>query len=130
MQSSVVNRRGLASLCALVVLLVMALASAQASATRTLYCNQLVAPMTSCPATYSGVSNQNIAQYTGSGTVSVCERVNEYNGFEVSRRCANNYVDSALDLCPYTAINMTLRAGNNSAWDHTILGYNVVGGVC
>jgi hypothetical protein len=130
MQSSVVNRRGLTSSCVLLAVIVMALTSAQAGATRTQYCNQLVAPMTSCPATYSGVSNQNIAEYAGAGTVSVCERVNEYNGTQISRRCANNYVDSALDLCPYTAINMTLRAGNNSIWDHTILGYNVVGGVC
>lgn len=86
--------------------------------------------MTACPAFYSGVTNQNIAQYSGAGTVSVCERANEYLGAQISRRCANNYVDSAQDICPYTAINMHLYAGNNSIWDHTIWGFSKVGGVC
>ncbi|MGN6187339.1 MAG: hypothetical protein ACTHOE_00440 [Conexibacter sp.] len=117
-------------LCALAAMAVLALGSTAASATTTQYCNQLVAPMTACPATFSGVANRNVAQYPGSGTVSVCERVNEYNGLQISRRCANNYVDSALDLCPYTAIDMTLYAGNNSSFSHTIWGFNVVGGVC
>lgn len=130
MQRIVMRRRAAVSLCGLVALCALALGSGSAGATTTQYCNQLVAPMTACPATFSGVANQNVAEYPGSGTVSVCERVNEYNGSQISRRCADNYVDSGLDLCPYTAIDMTLYAGNNSSYTHTIWGFNVVGGVC
>jgi hypothetical protein len=125
-------RRGVcAAACAFVAASAMLLGGAGvAGATTTQYCNQVVAPMTACPAVYSGTTNQNIAQYPGSGTVSVCERATEYNGLTVSRRCANNYVDSAQDICPYTSIPMNLYAGNNSSWDHTIWGFSKIGGVC
>ena len=88
------------------------------------YCGFLVNAKTRCPEYVIGVAYHNEAQYRGSGSVSVCERVDS-GSTTISRRCATTYVSDGSTLEPYhnNGILMFIAAGNNDDNRHTIYGF-------
>lgn len=119
-------RRGLlAALAALLVVCCLAAASSTALAGG--YCNIGVAPMSQC-AQSSGVAQwkNNHAIYTGSGTVSVCQKevaAAPYAGYQLSRTCGNSTASGyASDGWSGLGYNEDNVVGNNSAYAHTIAG--------
>ncbi len=97
------------------------------------YCDHGVSAYSECSDTPgAALWDQNVADYLGSGTVSVCERGDLASGGEFSRRCANGSVDSQGDFGYYynQGIQTIPHVGNNSAYYHTIdgLGVYVTGG--
>lgn len=86
------------------------------------YCGYLVPPKSQCDdRRYSLPLQGNRATYPGSGSVSVCERVERTTGGElISRRCAYGTVASGSDL-PNGPSN-TAIVGNNDDSRHTVNG--------
>ncbi|MDW5592978.1 hypothetical protein VSS74_01425 [Conexibacter stalactiti] len=108
------------------LLVVGCLAAASGTASAGYYCNIAVAPMSQC-ASSSGVGRftNNIAQYIGAGTVSVCQKETAVPPYahQLSRTCGNNiavgyHSDGWSGLGHYEE-NFV---GNNSGYTHTILG--------
>lgn len=65
----------------------------------------------------------NVAQYPGTGTVSVCQRVISLEGGNtLSRRCRNNTAGSETDLNAYPRAHKYATVGNDSNYRHTIDG--------
>ena len=63
------------------------------------------------------------ADYNGAGTVSVCEQVQDEDGFQLmSSKCANNHVISGDLTIAYFGWDKRVRIKNNSQWTHTIWG--------
>lgn len=81
--------------------------------------------MTACASSLIGHYRMNLAQYTGAGTVSVCERADSSTYGNLSRVCKNNSAQSDADLFTAWDYNwwVTLKVGNNSANNHTIHGH-------
>jgi hypothetical protein len=119
-------RRRRASL-AVAAALGTSLASASAASANTNYCGILTPPHTACSSSITGHYYINTATYTGAGTVGVCEKATWWNGSTyvlVTRRCANNHVQSDSDLFDLWNSNdwVNLYVGNDSANNHTING--------
>lgn len=121
-------RRLLAAIAAVLVvgLTTAALGAAPASAARFDYCNKPVPAYTACDVvadSNSAYFYDNQAQYTGAGTVGVCQKVYLYaTGAQISRRCRDTLVGTYGDLSGYTG-RMFAYVGNDSAWTHTINGH-------
>ena len=95
-----------------------ALYASEADAAVTPYCGVLVAPMDQCSQTVVFQNaQQNVAQYSGSGTVSVCQKLT-IGGSNRSRTCGNNWADSGINSWGESRC----WVGNNSANNHTIHG--------
>jgi len=96
------------------------------------YCNQRVAPHTSCPAVgiYDFLqANVNDAYYPGDPGIQVCERVTNWaDSITVSRRCRNRVANSMYEFVNWvqceggSSSNIHFRAGNDSDGTHTIYG--------
>lgn len=86
------------------------------------YCGTLVPAFSQCTDTRNGLALQgNRATYPGSGSVSVCERVERgSDGALLSRRCAITTVASDGDL-PNGPSNNAI-VGNNDNGQHTVNG--------
>lgn len=99
-------------------LLAAGLYAATASAEVRVYCQKLVPALTPCDETvvYQHVQ-QNVAQYTGAGTVSVCQKLT-VGGVNRNRTCGNNYTSSGIANWG----NLRAHVGNDSVWAHTING--------
>ena len=88
------------------------------------YCGYLVPANTACPEAKNSGGNsfyENIAAYTGTGTVSVCQKV-QTNAGQISRRCRNRSAETLGDLGPYAGVQMIAYVGNDSPYAHTING--------
>lgn len=117
--SSRLGRIGLAFVASLALsFLAMAIGGGTASAAVTAYCQRLVPPLSPCGVTvvYQHMQ-QNVAQYTGAGTVSVCQKLT-VGGVNRNRTCGNNYTSSPLANWG----NLRAHVGNDSIWAHTING--------
>lgn len=104
----------------------------EARAASNVYCNgKLTAPYSQCYISAVGTFYFNEALYYGGGTVNVCQRVEDYPKETLySRRCANNFADSANDITSALCNSndyITLIAGNNSGNNHTISGRGTYG---
>lgn len=82
------------------------------------YCVQLTAPYSTCPVSFVYQhTQQNSANYNGSGTVSVCQKLT-VGGVNQNRTCGNNY--TASPVANWGEVRSW--AGNNSPNNHTISG--------
>lgn len=94
------------------------------------YCGYLLNPSQRCDAlgypntkqTHSA-TDQNRARYPGSGTISVCERIEYgYGGALLSRVCGNSSGSFSVTSGWSSFGFSTSMVGNNSPWAHTVDG--------
>lgn len=88
------------------------------------YCGWVVAPNSPCSDSRNGTNIfANVADYPGTGTVSVCQRVTSLEGGNtLSRRCRNTQASSETDLNAYPSAHKYATVGNDSDYRHTING--------
>jgi hypothetical protein len=105
----------------LATLAIVACASFGAASTASAdqFCSQLVQPKSQCPGRQNAKHYRLRAQYTGSGSVSVCARADYFNGiYSTLRECGNRLVN----IYPEGSACSTGIVGNDSPNAHTIYG--------